>query len=1171
MTNKKPLEVFKTPLTGISLVEASAGTGKTYSITSLYIRALLEKNLEPSQILVVTFTEAATAELKSRIRNRIKESIQALNTKDHKEDEFLKKLLKQNYVHGEQKLKSALEQFDEAAVFTIHGFCNRILNEFSLLFDVPPRFELLTDASELLQECVDDYWRTFLESTEDNELKWFTLDLLTDAGFGPDELRKIIEDVIKHPRCIIEPEHLSMEGFDTMLESLKQSFQRLQTLWEKEGDVISDMYLNGKLNGNTFQVGSNTWETDWQNLLDLLASAHPKIQVSDRMVRFGSYMREKGGKSSFEVPDLDFFGEMDTYIGLTDSMKLLKTSFIKASVNHIKSDFRKRKRSSNNLTYNDLLEVTEKGLIQDEDGILAQKLRSKYPLALVDEFQDTDPVQYGIFRKIYHLRNETGLFMIGDPKQAIYAFRGADIFTYLSAKSDADKDKSYNLIHNYRSNRDMINGINALFLQAENPFLLNGMRYNEAKFPEGISEELILNKNSDDDFNPLQFITLSDQEYSNKGDINDRIYNVVSNEVMHLLTGNYKLNGRDIEEKDIAILVREGREGDALQDALRSKGISTVLRSRSSVFKTQEAEELLQILGAIQKISYEPGIRAALVTTLLGYTAGDLLKFEVDEVKWSDLVQKLNAIKSIWNTEGIDPALDALFHRFNVIERLSARKAAERKISNLIHVSELLSSASRSQKLNAKSLLKWFFMKVNEDTQNASSEEEELRLESDEDLVQIITMHSSKGLEFPIVFCPFLWSSKSSMKRNDVLKFHADGAIHVDISKDTDHDRKQDFIELTEHQNRAEDVRLTYVALTRAISACYVLLPNYNKIKESPLAYLLNGDNGYGDLSTFESIANTLKKQPKTEVRMPVEDAESEYQAKSIDKYDLHEAKFERSDIFHFSRMLSYSSLSSNHDINLPDELDYGEISILNNYQSYERKDPFGFPRGANAGTFLHKVFEDIVFSDHKNIQEKVIENLNRYGIDPNWEQVVIEWVRKVLNHPLLKPDTALNKIPEKRLLKEMEFFFPVSNIQSQRLWELIRPEKEHIQGTDEDLKGFMKGFIDLIFVSEGKYYILDYKSNHLGNHYKDYSQGQLYIAMKDAGYDLQYHIYTLALHRYLKSEMRQYRYEKDFGGVLYMFLRGVNKQEEGSGIYFHKPDFKVINKMDQYFIQGRS
>lgn len=297
-----PIEVFKAPLKGISLVEASAGTGKTYTITSLYVRTLLEKDLEPAEILVMTFTEAATAELKLRLRNRLKDALKAVTENDSAEDEFLIKLLNQKYPNAEEKLKSAIDSFDEASVFTIHGFCTRLLTEYSLQFGVSAKFNLLTDESELLQDVVDDYWRSFISNAKEDEYRYFLLDFLTDEGFGPNELKSALLKVLNHPHSKVVPENLNKGMLFDLVKNWKAKFEEAKSVWNKEKEEFEEVYFHGDLNGVSFKADKR--QPDWEILQEWLNQSNPSLAISERLSRFGSYMEVSGSKKSYQVPHL---------------------------------------------------------------------------------------------------------------------------------------------------------------------------------------------------------------------------------------------------------------------------------------------------------------------------------------------------------------------------------------------------------------------------------------------------------------------------------------------------------------------------------------------------------------------------------------------------------------------------------------------------------------------------------------------------------------------------------------------------------------------------------------------------------------------------------------------------------------------------------------------------
>ncbi|MDZ7806798.1 MAG: exodeoxyribonuclease V subunit beta [Gracilimonas sp.] len=1173
MIDLKSLNVFEASLDGISLVEASAGTGKTYNITSLYVRAILEKGLEPSQILVMTFTEAATAELKARLRSRLKESLVAIRGNLTKDDEFLKELIEQNLPDAECRLKEAISSFDEASVFTIHGFCNRLLTEYSVQFDVPPNYELLADPSELLQECVDDYWRDFIQETDTDHFKWQILDYLTDIGFGPDDLQDVVKKVMDHKNAKVVPE-LDLSELKRRLDDLETVYNTIQSLWTKEKKSLQEQYNSEHLKKNIYTDA--THERDWELLIDWLDNENSKVAVSDRLEKFGTKIYRSLKKSSPELPVLDICELIDEYLDKVESLKALKPAFIKRSVDDIRIRFENAKQLQQFLSYNDMLTEVEKGLQAQSASDLRNRLAQKYPIALVDEFQDTDQIQYNILKAIYHKRPGKGLFMIGDPKQAIYSFRGADVYTYLEAKDDVSKGQAYSLSNNYRSNREMIRGVNSLFEGGQNSFIVDDIQFQKAQFPDNKDDEDYLIDNQDEVVKPLQFITLDDQSYTNKDDINQAVFRSISKEILNLLSGEFRIYEDkegfvSVQEKHIAILVRTGKEGEAIQNALREHDIKSVLRSNTSVFETDEAEQLFRILSAVQKISFEAGVRSALATNLLGFSAKDLLEMDQDETLWANQIEKFSKIKETWHNSGIDAAFNNLITLFDVFERLSLQRSAERQISNLLHISELLSKAARENRFTTRSLMRWYFQKINNAGESKASDDEELRLESDEELVQITTMHSSKGLQFPIVFCPFLWSSKAKQKSNEVLKFHNEGNIHIDVSQDFEHNQKKEFQNLTELQNKAEDVRLSYVALTRAKSACYVFLPDYNKINDSSISYILNGKDG-NNATDFDSIRLLLEGRDHMLVRQPV----NELKQKGGDWDKTEEvyaaAEFTRQDVFNFPRMLSYSTIVGGHSAD-DSARDYDRQFMIPDTDPDEKdkvKDQFTFPKGANAGSFLHTIFEDLSFSDLKNIDEVILYNLNRFGFKDEWFDTVKEWIIDSLNHTLGTPDASLSIISDDHVLKEMEFYFPVDELDTDKIWDIIRPDFN--QGsTYESFYGFMKGFIDLTFQWNGKYYILDYKSNFLGNSSEDYGSVALANAMFDAGYDLQYHIYTLALHRYLNTRLRQYDYNEHFGGVLYFFLRGIKVEQAGSGIFFHKPEENVVRSLDDLFREGGS
>ncbi|MEX0720354.1 MAG: exodeoxyribonuclease V subunit beta [Balneolaceae bacterium] len=1171
----RPLNVFEAPLSGISLVEASAGTGKTYNITSLYIRAILEKDFSPSQVLVLTYTEAATAELKFRLRNRIKDSIKAINEGCSNEDIFLERLLEQNYPDAGAKLQTALDSFDEAAVFTIHGFCNRLLNEHSLQFGIAPGFEVVKDESELLRDCADEYWRNFIRSADKTSENRILLEYLIDEGFGPDELKSVLMEIINRPFAKLEPSNVNLDELKAHISNLQIKFEEMKKHWEVEADELKAILQSELLNKSSYKLDKR--EGLLNNLSDCLNDEIPKIKPFKELEKFGRKISQAGNKGHV-FRELELSKAIDEYVEICEELQSLKPAFIIDSVEEIQNELTQKKDLHNVLSYNDFLLKVNSGLQNDSLGLLAGRLSKEYPMALVDEFQDTDPTQYSIFRQIYHEREDTALFMIGDPKQAIYGFRGADIYTYLEAKRDALDTQSYTLDYNYRSNDKMIAAVNEIFQQAELPFLIDGFSFNKAQFPPSKTEAYYLQSN-DENINPLQCIKLEQDEKTNKVEIEEQIYEAIADEIVELLSDKYSLQEKPVEEKDIAILVRKGYQGENIQKKLRERGLKSVLKSRTSVFDTPEADELFMVLKSIQKLSYEPGIRAALTTELLGYRAVDILRLLNNETEWAAVFNQFAELKNVWEKKGIESAIVRLFQLYGTKKLLASKLDSERRITNLLHLAELLSKAEREHRLHGKSLLKWFYRKKNDDS--SSSDEEELRLESDGDLIQISTIHAAKGLQYPIVFCPFLWDAPKSKNKNATFRFYKNGSVHIDINTGIDNNQRRSHKYFDLKEEMAEATRLAYVALTRSISACYLFIPAYKTLDLSPLASIVDGK----ELAEKRARASVLKEKNEAQfsydhliqklsscdhitLRKPNLRKQLSQKEDPQPKENLGKAvEFSRSDVFYFPRMLSYSSLAYGNEQNETTH-DYDAVfeAPKSKLITYTR---FSFPKGANAGTFLHQIFEDLVFKSPQNLEKVIKNNLEKYGFSEKWSPVIQLWIDEMLKHNFHKPDVSLNALEETDILKEMEFHFPVKDLQSGTLWELVRNKSGAEKDNFEEVSGFMKGFIDLIFRVGDKYFILDYKSNHLGDSPEDYSAKALKDEILHSAYDLQYHIYTVALHRFLKQKMADYSYNKHFGGILYMFLRGVDQNKPGSGMFFEKPEKQLIEKLDAYFKTG--
>ncbi len=1151
----REFNIFEAGLQGISLVEAGAGTGKTFNIASLYVRLILEKELLPPNILVLTFTEAATSELKSRLRKRIIQSIEVLEGGEPA-DEFLTSLRERYSPEKTGILKKALYTFDEARVSTIHGFCQRLLKERSLEFGVNPGFEILTDERELLQDIVDKYWRSFFRPVDDpfqSSLQYH----LFEHGYDPDKLFRDIKEIRKGTPDLIEPAVVPISDFEQIYKEFLEIRKRAFIIINEEKELLEQTFNGDALNKNEYNDYKFLYlkETiQWLNSEPVSLKEYHKLKL---------FSSEKlKAKKNYTIPDFKTTEVIDELRDVLSEFSLLLPSLLNEAFQRITENYEKTKHDRQLLSYDDLLLKVEKGIQTPE---LSASIKKELPVALIDEFQDTDPVQYSIFSTIYKDSEESCFFMIGDPKQAIYAFRGGDIHTYLKAKKDADPGQVYSLKNNYRSNPDMIRSVNEIFNIQPHSFRLEGLDFEDASFPASEDPTAKRLTKEGKGIVPFQFIEL-ETDATRKTDYIPELCDSVASEIVLLLQENYSIDQIRVSPKDIAVLVRTRDQASKIQDALRQRGIRSVLNSRESVFRTIEAQELFLVLSAIHAPSFEALVRAAMSTRLLGYKASDMISLQKDANEWEKILLRFHGLNKLWNNSGISSALDQLILDFDVELNLASWFDAERRITNLQHISELLKKEERDKNLLPIGILN--YMRARIDDEDDPKDEEIVRLESDAELVQIVTMHSSKGLQYPIVFCPFLFEGvnvNDSGYTSNIFRFRREGTEVLDLgtSEGTRRINKDFYFE----EQLQERIRLTYVAMTRAESACFVHLIDSRSLNKSSLSALVTGMEhdlmpAVRELSTHSDVID---------FRKAIHNEQIYTDPTTKDENIYHLKTFKRKDLSIYPRITSFSALSDslkNHDEQYVYQgFDYDALPVKDERETTELS-IFSLTKGAATGTLVHNIFESISFDKPDGFKDSITEQLLIHGFDEKWATVLLQLIQDSVDHPL-KDELKLSSIPDDKRLVEMEFNLPVKGINSSEIVKIIRNEDHSSE--KPNIHGFMKGFIDLVFVHNGQYFILDYKTNHLGDSFEDYSQERIATEIKEAGYDLQYHIYATSLHRYLKQQMPGYDYENHFGGVIYLFVRGIQSGKEGSGVFFDRPDHSVISRLDGYFKNGVS
>lgn len=1148
----QPLDLYTLPLTGVQLVEASAGTGKTWTIAGLYVRLLLEAEHAINHLLVVTFTKAATAELRDRLRGRLVEVESALLQGDST-DPFCQWAL--DRFTGEArhtaltKLGDSIRRFDEAAIFTIHGFCQRVLNEAQLpaLLGEP---DIVPDEREWLPGLLQEAW---IRHCHDPLLA----ELLRIGTVTPGVIQRDIEVLLLKPYLQLGARQQTCD-----VEALRQGKAALRAALQQDHEAIVRDVMEAD--------GLGRAEKSYKYLDDFIAQLEAWL-LSDAVlvkairrltpVEFDQHMKKKG-----RAPLHPFWTMLQHWFEQAD---LLLSQFRAGVIADVRAGLVAHKRANGLLSYQDLLGLLAEAV---EDDAIAASIRLKYRVALIDEFQDTDPLQFRIFDRLYR-EGGLPLYLVGDPKQAIYSFRGADIFTYLRARQHADG--RYTLGTNRRSVPALVAAVTGIFSCHANPFLLSDLRYADVDAVEPATALSMAEP-------PLHCWLLPANEGKALTKEAAHRFSVATTvtEIVRLLQGaaegEIRIGEQPLRPGDIAVLVPKHRDGRAIVDALAAAGVSSVIRSQDSVFASDEASEMLSLLDAVAEPGREGLVKAAFLGTLMGGSVEALYAAQEDDARWSRLIEQLLEARDLWLSHGFMPMWERTLDAFAVYERVLVSSQGERRLTNLRHLATLMQQQADIDPVPERQLA-WLREQVRE---AETTEDTQLRLESDAERVQVLTIHVSKGLEYPVVFCPFLWDG-ALMRKDDAhrAEYRSGGDSLLDIgSEKFDHATTRMATE-----RLAERLRVLYVALTRAKYRCYGVWGWVKESETAPFSWLLLGGNTEGepdasvlarelDRCTRDNYAEALERMA---ARLPAGFAWQAIEDDSVTaSMPPQQACLSEPVVPAFTRSLlrrwrvsSFTGLSERaHDVSRkgesPDHDTEAPVAVMPEVV-LEPQGIHAFPRGATAGVFWHAVLEDCVGNPAADHAAVITARLQQHALPLDWLPLVEASLKQLLETTLDAEGARLGALEAARA--EMEFLYPVQRLSPAQFLSL--PDvpscyREALSALDfPSLKGFLKGFIDLIYRHQGRYYVLDYKTNWLGPDDAAYTTERMEDAMAGAHYYLQYWLYVLALHRHLKVVKRDYDYDRDVGGVRYLFLRGIAAPTRG--VYARKPSRALIEALD--------
>ncbi|MBV8068425.1 MAG: exodeoxyribonuclease V subunit beta [Acidobacteriaceae bacterium] len=1165
MKTLEPFQIARTELEqGATLVEASAGTGKTFTIAGIVLRLVLELRIPIEEILTVTYTVAATKELRNRVRKRLRAALDELRL-GASEDDFVAKYLEGNNVEqGIRDLDLAVQNFDSARIFTIHAFCQRELRdhafESGMLFDT----ELLTDPGPIFEEAARDFWRRHFYAGS------ALLPRLAIAhGRSPAHWTKLLWKTLNYPDLVIIPPP-EREPATEIKNQLGAKLGAIAGQWSKSAATLGRLlrghpHLSRNKSESNFPLSDiPKIEAELTAVCANFRTAPPKSLLA--IESLSSSEIERCTKRSGTAPRHPFFD-------LCEDFRRLRTRYFHQMdhefVAFAQQEIPRRKARLNVLTYDDLLTRLRDALRGETGETLSQALGAQYRAALIDEFQDTDPVQYEIFRQAFSA-GQHYLFFVGDPKQAMYGFRGADVYTYLRAAGQASR--RFTLDTNFRSEKLLLDAVNTLFTSVERPFLIEGIAYRPVrpskKFREGFAE--LVGKDSD---GPLRLRLLQNAaEPYNQADAELLISRAVVADIARLEAGGSLLGNRPLKFGDMAVLVRTNAQAANLQHLLRGSGIKSVLKSEESVFQTNEARATLQLLEAVLQPARDVLLRTALSTSLLGLNAAEILSLDSAEAKWQYWLERFLLYRSKWEDSCFIAFFRYLFVDQKVRQRLVQNPGGERVLTNFLHIAELLHQAETEQRLAPTALCGW----LREQNNHAANtnEEHQLRLESDDDAVLLATVHKSKGLEYPIVFCPFLWKAGDSKNRREIL-FH-DPVNEHRLTLDLQENRPDPDVNdrLAAEEALSESLRALYVALTRAQNRCYVYAGDISGFENSPLAHVLGSALA---APAFRKLAEAAGAISVTTIDPEADQALAIQPLQTQSVQELSARPFSGT-IPSTQMIASFTGLTAGRAVEEPDrdavELVEPGIEVEGN-----ANDLAGFERGLRAGIFLHDILEHLDFQAPDQIDQIVRSKLATHGIKGKGLREALSAKLRLLVETPLMPGLTLSRIPLAERLSEVEFSHPIASLPRGQLQKIfcrhggihLPPEFSMSLGHLDlrQVEGFMRGFIDLLFRFQDRYYLVDWKSNWLGKRTSDYDEEGMRASMLRHTYYLQYHLYTLAADLYLSRRVSGYEYDKQFGGVFYVFFRGLDSAIPSRGIFHDRPPAALVQALRQLLIDG--
>ncbi len=1134
----------------VNLIEASAGTGKTNLISLLYLRLLLGINIKKKfsnllikNILIVTFTDLATLEIKNRILDNIK-NLRLSCIRGYPINNIIKDFY--FYIKNIPNIINLLISYeyyiDSISVFTIHSFCKKILYSNFIESNIDYNTTIIDNENDLIYEIIISFWRKYFGSLSQNIVK-----IILKMWISPIKLFDFLLPILNF---LYFPFSLKSKYFsiEDCYNKIIFFIEKFKIYWLLNYKNIYNFLVTQKifnfLSIKQWFLEIKSWCKE-KTINFILPYCLKKISLSFLIKKYNN------------IYTLKFFNLFKYIDKIFLKIQDFRNFIIIFCIKYIKNMLVKIKKKNAYISFNDLVINLNINFIKDKEYILINIIRKNFPILLIDEFQDTDFLQYNIFYKIYinnFTKLNTKLILIGDPKQSIYTFRGANIFNYIKAKKHVDF--LYTLNINWRSSINLVKSINYLFNRINNPFIFKEIKYLNIKYSSENNFSLI--KDNKKDFSIIFFIFKNLDKKKWKYNLSKvcamKLCYLLNNKNKFLFNGNTK---RLIIPSDIAILVHTNYEVKLIFDALQKYNlpIDTTLE-KSNIFHTNEAKEIFFLLKSIINPNSVTLLSSALSTSFFNFNFNLIKNILSNKIILNKWVNIFYFYQNIWKKDGIlvmikyilDDKKNKKVYKIN--NQLS--------YNNILHIGEILEKKFFSLR-NEFLLIYWLNDKIL--NTNINKKDYYIRSLNYENGIKISTIHKSKGLQYNIVWLPFLLNFKIN---NNYFIFHnrKNYKINIDLYK-----LKKNYF-FNKEEIDSEEMRLFYVAITRSIYQCNIFLYEIldvkkNKFCDTYLGRLLNYNKEFSFNEIKKNIVNYFK-------------------CKYINFYFLDFIYFINKKKIFFKKKINnediFFSISKNRKyvLNfsniLNDKLQNNLINI-NNFE-FKKKDSFFLPKGKNIGNFFHKILEKINFLNSLD-NDIILYYMLKFNISKIWFFCIKRILFNFLNVKLFN-NISINNKKISFFYKEFDFFLPIINSFNFKEFNKIITQYNCISKLNQNFKlnknnftGFLNGVIDLLCIYNNKYFIIDYKTNWLGYKYIDYINKKLYKIIILHRYDIQYLLYTLALHNYLKLNLKTYNYNINFGGIYYIFLRGLlldNKNYSFTGIFYTKPRYSLIKKLSFFF-----